>query len=387
VLAGVLPAIAGSLRTSTGAAGLIVTAFTLAYGLGSPVLVALTAGWGRRRVLLGALGVFTLANIGSALAPSLAVLLVTRAVAGAGAGLYSPTAAAVAASLAPPERRGRALALVLGGLQAATVAGVPFGAFIGDRFGWRATMTLVVILGAAAVAALAAGLPPLATAPPPPLRERVAVLAEWPVLRWLLVMLFTAVATLGLYTYLAPVLRSVAGVTAAALPLYILAWGLSVVAGNVLVSRQLDRGRPAGVLLGAELAVLTLADCLLAVAAAPAAALTVLIAFGLACGSVQVPLQHKLLGITGPRGPVAMSLLASALYLGAAAGSGLGSLALTVTGPRQLPLLAAGAALIALLLSQYRHRGRQHRPAVQPAPAGQQASSAARRRESKKESA
>jgi predicted MFS family arabinose efflux permease len=139
---------------------------------------------------------------------------------------------------------------------------------------------------------------------------------------------------------------------------------VSVVVGNIVVSRQLDGGRPVGTLLGIVLTVLTLATCLFTVATAPAAALVVLLAFGLVCGSVQVPLQHRLLDIAARRGSIAMSLLSSALYLGGAVGSGLGGLALDVTSARQLPLFAAGAGLIALLLSQYRHVRREPRPAT-----------------------
>src|SRR5436309_9024094 len=131
VLAGVLPGIAGDLHAPVGDTGLIVTAFTLAYAFLSPVLATLTASWNRRWVLLSSLTLFTLANIGSAAARTLAVLMVTRVLAGIGAGLYVPTAAATAASLAGPDRRGRALALVAGGLQTATVVGVPVGALIG----------------------------------------------------------------------------------------------------------------------------------------------------------------------------------------------------------------------------------------------------------------
>ncbi|MFJ1607885.1 MFS transporter [Streptomyces sp. NPDC088253] len=69
----------------------------------------------------------------------------TRVLAAAGAALYTPTANAVATSLVEPERRGRAIAVVMGGLTVATALGVPLGTWIG-RTDWRLTMWLVTAL-------------------------------------------------------------------------------------------------------------------------------------------------------------------------------------------------------------------------------------------------
>ncbi|NUS87481.1 MAG: MFS transporter, partial [Streptomyces sp.] len=151
VMAGILGLISRDLDVSVPTAGQMVTVFALAYALLAPVLATLTARWPRRQLLLTALTVFTAANALSALAPTYPLLLATRVLAAAGAALYTPTANAVATSLVPPERRGRALATVLGGMTVATALGVPLGTWIG-RTDWRLTMWLVVALGAAALA-------------------------------------------------------------------------------------------------------------------------------------------------------------------------------------------------------------------------------------------
>jgi predicted MFS family arabinose efflux permease len=125
VLSDVLGNISGDLHVTVAAAGQMVTAFTLSYALLSPVLATVSGSWPRRRVLLGAMALFTAANVVSALAPTLAVLIAARVVAGAAAGLFAPTAGATAGALVAPELRARALALSLGGLISATVIGVP----------------------------------------------------------------------------------------------------------------------------------------------------------------------------------------------------------------------------------------------------------------------
>src|SRR5579864_4687815 len=112
VIAGILPMIAGDLGVSVEAAGQMVTVYALTYALGSPILAALTAQWRRERVIILALAGFSAADLVCSLAPSFAVLLAARFLAGASGALFSPTAYTIAADLAPPERRGAALARV-----------------------------------------------------------------------------------------------------------------------------------------------------------------------------------------------------------------------------------------------------------------------------------
>jgi predicted MFS family arabinose efflux permease len=350
VLSGVLRNLSGSLHVTVGAAGQIVTAFTLSYALLSPLLATVSAGWRRRRVLLGALALFTAANIVSALAPSLVVLLIARTIAGAGAGLFAPTAAATAAALVAPELRARALALSLGGLITATVLGVPIGTVIGNHIGWRATMTLVVVLGALAALLIAVTLPDVTTAAPPSLRARLATLIDKRVAPVICLMLLVGISALGFYTYLGTILVTQIGVSKDLLPLYLMCWGAAGVAGNALVAFLIDRGHRPLLLLCVMLAVLALAFAALPLAG-PVSVLAVLIGYGVGGGSAQVPLQHRLLGVVGDRAPVAISLLSGALYLGAAIGTAIGAFALRVVSGSTLGLLATTPVLLALSIA------------------------------------
>ena len=353
VLSGVLPDISGSLRVSVGAAGQIVTAFTLSYALLSPLLAMVSASWPRRRLLLGALALFTAANMVSAVASSLGVLLVARIVAGAGAGLYAPTAAGTAAALVPAELRARALALSLGGLITATVLGVPIGTALGTYLGWRATMTLVVLLGVLAALLIGVFLPDVPAPAPPGLRARFATLADRRISPIIALIFLMGIAALGLYTYLGTMLVTYIGVDQGLRPFYLMLWGAAGVAGNVAVAQLIDRGRR-------PLAVLTVVLILPGLSmlglhyAGPVSVLFALVGYGIGGGSVQVPLQHRLFQVAGDRAPVAVSLLSGGLYLGAAVGTGLGAVAFRDFGAAWLGPLAAipagGAMLIAVAL-------------------------------------
>src|SRR5262245_5603710 len=119
VIAALLPAIATDLHVSVAAAGQVVTMFALAYGVGAPVLSVLAGDVDRKWLLVGCLVAFALANLLAAAAQSLGSLTRARALLALTAGLYVPTANAVATALVKPEQRGRAIAVVVGGLTVA----------------------------------------------------------------------------------------------------------------------------------------------------------------------------------------------------------------------------------------------------------------------------
>ncbi|WP_409239294.1 MFS transporter [Streptomyces sp. PA5.6] len=356
VMAGLLPVVADDLGTTVSLAGQMVTVFTLAYAVSAPLVAGLLSGVRPRVLILAALAVFTLGNGLTALAPGLAVLLVARAVAGVGAGVYSALSTAAAAALAGEERRGRALALVMGGMSSGTVLGVPLGVLLADHTSWRATMWLVTGLGAVALTGLAVGLPDIPAAPAVPVRARLAALADRKVLPIVGVSFLGAVASLGLYTYLAPVLASSGGVGDGAVAPYLWAWGIGGVLGSVVAGPLVDRtGRVFALVTGIVLALVVAIGVLplLGAAAYPA-----LVVWGAAGWAFQVPQQHRLLALRAERGAVALALNNSALYLGSAVGSGVAGLALAAgLAPRALPWAAAAVALAGLVLHLSAARG------------------------------
>ncbi|WP_172384441.1 MFS transporter [Streptomyces sp. MNP-20] len=349
VMAGLLPVVADDLDTTVSLAGQMVTVFTLAYAVSAPLVAGLFAGARPRVLLIAALAVFTVGNALTALAPGLAVLLVARAVAGVGAGVYSALSTAAAATLAGPERRGRALALVMGGMSSGTVLGVPLGVLLADHTSWRSTMWLVTGLGAVALAGLALGLPEIPAPPAVPVRARLGALADRAVLPIVGVSFLGAVSSLGLYTYLAPVLDAVGGVGEGEVAPYLWAWGIGGVLGSVLAGPLVDR-------TGRVLALVTGVTALLVVSEASlpllgAAAFPALVVWGAAGWAFQVPQQHRLLALSAERGTVALALNNSALYLGSAVGSGVAGLALSAgLDAGALPWAAAGVAALGLAL-------------------------------------
>ncbi|MEV6977152.1 MFS transporter [Kitasatospora sp. NPDC093806] len=347
VTAGILGPVADDLGVSVTAAGQLVTVFALGYALLAPPLAALTARWPRRWLLLTALTVFGAANALSALAPSYGLLLATRVLAAAGAALYTPTANAVATTLVAPERRGRALATVLGGMTVATALGVPLGTWVG-RSDWRLTMWLVTVLSVVALAGLALLLRELPTPTATPgLRDRLTPLRDRRVLGAASTTLVFFLAFQSVYIYLATAVAPATGGHADRLSLILLVTGLASVAGSWLGGRLVDRVGVRRVLLVAAAVAAVAFTTLPWAGRSMPGALAYAVVTPLAGWAVSVALPHRLASIDPANAQLLISLNSSALYLGMAAGGAAGSTAIALLGERWFPLAATVLALAA----------------------------------------
>jgi predicted MFS family arabinose efflux permease len=349
VVAGLVPMIQHDLGSSIGATGQTVTAFTLSYAIAAPLFATVVAGRRAKIIMITALTVFVLGNIVSALSDSIGLLLVGRIVAGAGAGLFSPLAAAAAAALVPADKRGRALGITLGGMSSGTVIGVPVGLLLADHFGWQSTMWLISTLGVVGGVGIAFGMPAIQASPPPSIRQRAALLANAGVLSVVGVTLLAATASLGLYTYITSVLQDIG--RAGDVTPYIWVWGLGGIIGSFSVGHLIDKwGRPDRLMAGI-LAMLT-ASLFLLVPLAGVKLLTFvpMLLWGMMGWSSQAPQQHALLAMEPQHGPAVVALNSSCNYLGGAIGSLVAGALVTagVTGS-QLPLFAGAVAVVALL--------------------------------------
>ncbi|HLV99026.1 MAG TPA: MFS transporter [Ktedonobacterales bacterium] len=348
VIAGILPSIAHSLGVPVATAGLLVTAFALAYAIGAPVLATATGNMPRRRLLVSSLACFTLVNIFAALAATFDELLLVRVVAAFSVAVYTPTAAAAAASLASPEKRGRALALVTAGFSAANVLGVPFGTWIGVQFGWRLTFVLIAVLAALAAAGVLIALPAIDRPPASSLLERLTLLRQPRVVVVLLISLVGLVGAFAVYTYLAPLLEQITRLSAADVSLMLLLSGVATVLGNIAGGYSTDRWGPVPT-LAAGITILALAFIALPMLASSILGAAAFVVFWGLAGAVFVPAQqHRLLSLSTAAPGVALSLNSSATYLGIGGGAALGGLVLARIGLSALGWVGGGCMVIAL---------------------------------------
>lgn len=350
VTAGLLPMIEGAFAVPVSLAAQLVTAFTLAYGLGSPLIVALLPAHRQREGLLCALGLFVLANAASALMTDFRLLLVCRAVAGIGAGVYLAMGIAASAALSAQKKRGQAVAVIMGGMASGTVLGVPLSLLLAERMGWASALWLVTALGAIALAGLLLRLPALPSAVVVPLQRKLALLADRHVIAILLVSLLAAIASLGMYTFIAPlVANGNQGIFRSVTP-YLWVWGVGGVLGSFMVGSLVDRIK-GPVLTMWIMLVLAVALFLLPVTIATGAGLVMLpiAAWGAVGWALQVPQNNELIKVRERQGDgnLAVALNESALYLGSAIGAALGGLLLLQQW--QPGAIAYGASAVAVL--------------------------------------
>ncbi|TCM55730.1 multidrug resistance protein [Rhizobium sp. PP-F2F-G48] len=330
VIVGLLPTVARDLDITLPMAGLIVSIYALGVTFGAPILTALTGRIARKPLLLGLMALFILGNTLAALSPGYGLLLVARVLSAFAHGVFFSVGATIAAGLVPENRRASAIAMMFMGLTVAIVTGVPLGTLIGQTFGWRATFAAVAGLGAVAFAALALLLPAdLPSSPPARLFDQVKVLGSG---RLLLVFGMTALGyggTFVTFTYLAPLLEEITGLSASAVSLVLVLYGLAIAAGNLVGGRLANRNpvRALAALFTAQALVLFL---LTFTASATIPALVTLTALGFLSFATVPGLQLYVVELAKQHRPaavdVASALNIAAFNLGIAAGAWIGGL-------------------------------------------------------------
>lgn len=366
VVAGLLPAVVTGLGVSLTAAGQLTTVFAISYALAAPLLATVTGRWERRTLLVTALLVVAVGSALSALTTGYPLVLAGRAVAGLGAAAYTPAATLVATQLLGAAHRGRAVALVFGGLTFALLLGVPAGSLLGGPLGFRGVFALVALVAVLAALAVRGFLPRVDAPPVVGLRERLAVAADGRVLAVLSITVIGVVATMSIYTYVVPLLTASAGVGPAVIGVLLLAYGVGAMVGNSVGGHATDRAGSMRTLIVVLIGfVAVVATMPLTMTTALGAGL-VMFVWSVFTWAFNSPLQSLLLQIA-PAGGLVLALNASAIFVGVGLSGVVGGLIIDTVGVRGLPPVSAVLGVIALaVLLIVRRAGT--RTAGRPAP-------------------
>jgi predicted MFS family arabinose efflux permease len=345
VLAGLLPHVSSSLHVSLATAGQLTTIFALVYAVGSPVIAAAAGNWDRRLLLAAGMTVFAVGIVLQAVGTSFAVVAAGRVVAALGAAGYQATAYSTAGILSDDAHRARALAVVAGGSSVAIVAGLPFGLLVGQLWGWRAAMWL--LLGLAVVSLLAIGLLPAAHTPRLTLRQRGAVLGD----RRVLGVLAGTVAVLTPGFLVLAYLPAILHTSGMWIVFATLAYGAGQVAGTTLVPRLIDRVGARRTLQFGAIGITAISAALTVTRTAHPVAIVTMAALGLAVGLTIVPQQHRLFASVPDLAPIAVGLNGSAIYVGSALGAAVGGLTVSLGGGNAPTIAAAIIGAVAIVIA------------------------------------
>jgi MFS transporter, DHA1 family, inner membrane transport protein len=352
VVAGVLPEVARSFHVSIGAAGQMTTIYAATTGILAPVIAALAARVPRKTLLLTGLITFVVSNLGTAIAPTFAVAMVMRALAGAAAAAFSTTATSSATAIVPPERRGAAIAVVIAGLSLSTALGAPLGALIGSLSDWHWTMVFVAALAAASALGVMALLSHIPMLPPVSLAKRLAPLSDSRVGLTLTSTFLFFTAAFTIYTYLSVVFdRAIGGNTVVLSGLLVL-WGAAGTVSNFLVGRLVDAIGNRKVL--ATMLLFVVADFVLLpwTSAHLWTAIPAILVWGFCGWGMLVPQQHRIVGIAPALAPIVLGLNSSATFLGTTAAGVVGAIGIQMVGGPKLGFVAAAFAAGALVVAE-----------------------------------
>ncbi|MDR3381488.1 MFS transporter [Cupriavidus basilensis] len=361
IIMGLLLEVGTDLGVSIAAAGLLISGYALGVVAGAPVMTALTARWPRKTALLGLMVIFTIGNAACALAPNYALLMAARVLTALAHGTFFGVGSVVATGMVAPHKRASAIAVMFTGLTVASVLGVPFGTWLGQAYGWRASFWAVAAVGLLAVLVIALAVPAEREAPQAPdLRRDLRALMRRPVLLGLLTTVLGYAGVFAVFTYIAPILTQITGFADSAVSPILLVFGVGLVAGNLLGGKLADRHLQATV-LGSMLALAVVLGLMSFVLHSKVLSVIFIGLLGVAAFATVAPLQMWVLErASGAGQSLASSFNIAAFNLGNAIGAWLGGVVIT-RGPglgavtwvaALVPVAAVAVALLAIRLDR-----------------------------------
>ncbi|MEV0282263.1 Cmx/CmrA family chloramphenicol efflux MFS transporter [Streptomyces sp. NPDC050610] len=367
MLSGLLQPLARDMGVSIPQAGLLVSAFAVGMVVGAPVLAAATLKLPRRTTLIALLAIFGLGQVVGALSPSYAVLFVSRVVSALACAGFWAVGAAVAVSLVPVTARARAMAVMVGGLSVANIAGVPAGAFLGQHAGWRSAFWAVAglsVIGLVGVVALVPRTKPATGADAPRLRTELTIYRDRQVWLALAATALNGAAVFCLFSYLGPLLTEAAGLKESLVPMVLALFGVGALIGTAVGGRIADAHLFGTMYAGITASTVVLAILALTAHSAPAAVVLALM-LGVSAFTTAPALNARMFNVASAAPTLAGATTTAAFNIGNTVGPWLGGL--VIGAGWGYPAVAwTGAALAALAVCTTAVASRLHRATGTP---------------------
>ena len=356
LIVSVLPAIATETGVTLAQAGYLIFGYSVAYGIGTPVLSTVFGHLDRRSVVAGAELLFGLMALLLGVLPGFLLLVLARTFLALGAGLFTSTAQSTAVALAAPGKRGSAISTVVMGGSIAVAVGAPASALVAEFFGWRVAYLGLGVLAIIASATMWLKLPGDIHGDARTMRERLSVLKVPGMPMTLLASGVMVLASFIFFNYLAPVTTDLLGLDRVLLPLVMLAFGIGAMFGNFFGGRLADRigGRQTMLVIGGLMVLLLAAVPLLAMLPRPVvlpAFLLHMLLYGVVSWGFFPPQLHRLAALAPAAVPLSASLNLTSMNIGGALSALVGGLVLENLGIAWLGPIGAVAAVAALAVA------------------------------------
>ncbi|GAA1681443.1 MFS transporter [Fodinicola feengrottensis] len=353
MLSGLLPLLSADLSVSIPTAALLVSGFALGMAIGGPLLTVFFARLEPKRILIILLALFVVGQSIGAVAPTYAVLMVSRVIAAMAMGTFFGVAASVVVGLAGGHRRARALAVLVGGLTVSSVIGLPAATLVAQHLGWRASFWMVSIFGLLSLIGVATLVPAQRTGAGFDVRGGLRVFRSGRLWATLAANALALAAFLGIFSYISPLLTDVAGFSPAAVPFLQFLYGFGCIAGIAVGGKFADRRPHASLYLSLVVSVVVLAGFALALHS-QVATVILFLAFGFVAFGANPAMTSRAMTLAGDS-PLGASANTSAFNIGIAIGPWLGGLAIDAgygfVAPVWIGVALAAASLIVALFA------------------------------------
>lgn len=290
---GILPLIAEHFHVTVPEAGWTVSIFALVVAISAPIMPLLFSGINRKKVMLLALGVFTLSNIISMLTSNFTILLIARALPAFLHPVYVSMAFTVAAASVSKEKAPKAVAKVFIGVSAGMVLGVPVTSYIASEVSFTMGMMFFTVVNALVFVAT------LLFVPSMPVKEKLSYGAQLNVLKkkiiWYSIMAVTLIngALFGFFSYMSDYLRTVTEVSYSVISILLMIYGLANIIGNVIAGKQLATN-PIRSMIFIPFALFTFYICIFILGEWLAAMTVIILILGILAGYGQNTMQYMI---------------------------------------------------------------------------------------------
>lgn len=290
---GILPLIAEHFHVTVPEAGWTVSIFALVVAISAPIMPLLFSGINRKKVMLLALGVFTLSNIISMLTSNFTILLIARALPAFLHPVYVSMAFTVAAASVSKEKAPKAVAKVFIGVSAGMVLGVPVTSYIASEVSFTMGMMFFTVVNALVFMAT------LLFVPSMPVKEKLSYGAQFNVLKkkiiWYSIMAVTSIngALFGFFSYMSDYLRTVTEVSYSVISILLMIYGLANIIGNVIAGKQLATN-PIRSMIFIPFALFTFYICIFILGEWLAAMTVIILILGILAGYGQNTMQYMI---------------------------------------------------------------------------------------------
>ncbi|QSS99914.1 MFS transporter [Pontibacillus sp. ALD_SL1] len=326
IIGGILDLVAGDLGVSVGKAGLLISIFSVVFAIAGPILLALTAKIERKKLTLWTLVVFLIGNLIAVFSPSYSILMAARMVSAASGALLVVLCVTLASNIVSEAYRARAIGIVFMGISGSLVLGVPFGLMLGNAFGWRAPFILITGLTLLSMAGVYFFMERIAPKPSIPMKEQLKTLKDNKILFAQMTSFLFLAGHLTLYGYLTPFLKTTMGLNGTWVSIVYLIFGVAAVLGGGVGGMLADRFGTKPSVLGI-IAVFAVSIFLIPYTTFSFPLfLIVMVIWSMLSWAVTPAQQSYLIESAPESSDIQQSLNNSALHLGIALGSSIGSI-------------------------------------------------------------